>query len=266
MRDDAWKPKPPPKDGYPRLVRAHYKGFTTHGTASKDDLVNRLAALSRHYPTGKFPSKVLKREVLELAEEYGPIDAPEFNTIWGWVKAGLEAYAHIEAMGALEAGGLDRLRGYLDEQDAPWREAFAVAALKRRKSKEAQRTASTLKATPTQWWARWYGPWDHLLYFAIQAEDKRAFKQLVAEDCLTTFGLGLGDVEFSLSGLHVYCGARRWLYHELSQAWNNGAPLGKCEGCGRPFLKTSANRKYCDTKKSRCRVRKHGKSRPEVDL
>lgn len=222
IEQPSWEPGPPPRTGYPRLVRADFKLRWREWYREGMDIVNPVAALERLYTPHEKPGKQLLKEVKKLAETFGAPDQPEDQTLWEWVILGLEASAHLEAIGVTKDVGFDELREHSRIKHEQWLKDFGYAG-----------------PFPDRPYG---GPWLLLSDRAEKADSLKEFRNSMLD---LLFG---PTVPF-----RVRTKSKVWLRFQLAKAWHGEGQLKICEGCGRRFLQTRTNRLTCS---ARCRKRK----------
>lgn len=266
-----WEVKPPPEDGYPRLVRQSLKDRVIPRSRTQHDILGKLAPLYRHFEpwrAGK-PVKVLRNEVLELAETYGaPTGRYESITLESWLKVASEVHTHIDTLRSLQLDGncyelirddllkrkveLDGKRRKLVDEDAlrEWRLNLAFRderdAVAKGEHAALAVFCSSIKDT------------DKRLAEDSEANGTMVFRKAVAQDLYNNgFGATLGRqdegdkkafseyVTFTEFGIRVRCSVSHWVAYKLAELWRHGAQVRLCPVCGTPFAPTRRDTKYC---------------------
>lgn len=236
LSDPAWTPAPPPISGYPRLVRegmrepARTYGYGHEGAA----VIAALQSIARHFEldeTPPFSGKRLENEVLAVANKYGAPMKPEDNTLSEWVRLAVWVAAHLESMQVLQDESPDALREHLAAMEARWR------------------------SVPDPFRPGQRGMGGPYLYLRSWVDRDPAAPQRYIRGQLMGMATGVtGLVYFNdIEQFGLPMSLREQANLALAAAWVMNAPVGVCEGCGRAFLVTRRDRRFCH---ARCRQKR----------
>lgn len=237
--DEAWSPGPPPKDGYPRLVRAggaRVAGWVLSHEVRQGEVINELAELAENKYVDadgrpKVRSKMLLKRVREMANKWCPPDAPETNTLENWIWLGYRAAAHLHAMQQLEDLGPE---AFGEHVRGTWAERGEETL---RAGREGRKTIISNYMYLASW---------------LRGRDPSEYRLAISETLMSMAINGQPAYSWPAVGIALFMDLTDRLHYDLAIAWANGKAPRACAGCGRLFIPSQANTKVC-SRRSTCR-------------
>jgi hypothetical protein len=244
LGDEVVQPDPPPREGYPRLVRASLEAPRVRNCVH-ESVVNALSGLAKHALQSP-PRKSLLADIKRVAEQYGVPHGPQSNTLSAWVQLALIADAQVRAKAELDRDGFEMLALFLEHEHQPWGG---------RRVSQSGAAWYALPATP----GSWGGPWEMLRGYIAHASTPHEYKEAIAKMNLEFFAMAVEDhIETRLPGIwtdpgiYLSGGIRGLLHYQLAELWLDNVAIRECDVCKRVFIPTNTKHRRCT---GACRVR-----------
>ena len=231
MGHRSWEISPPPKSGYPRLVRKNYTAPIVWRECGGVEIINLLVRLLRDEPNT--PSKWVMNDIVKLDALVGPVEAHNRDTLEAWLNLARFVKAHLKARRSLYLFGFDKM--YSDVEHWARRDP-KLTPLKGQHNKNLPTELDTSALFAIFFT---YG------FFVRNEKTPQRKQKLFMERNENDLRQQANPVEVLGRSLYTRVTLKNWVKYKLADVWKPGVKVLDCKGCNQPFYTTREGKSYC---------------------